>query len=46
MSARLKSFATDCGMPTFLANLGECAAAAIVRACLRDEEGIGILLDV
>src|SRR5882762_9187156 len=42
LSARLNSLATFCGMPTRLANLGLCAAAAIVRACLADLLGIGI----
>lgn len=33
VSARLYSLATDCGTPTFLANCGLWAAAAIILAC-------------
>src|SRR6266403_1612333 len=44
VSARLNSLATFVGMPTFLANAGLWAAAAIVPACLADLEGIWFLL--
>src|SRR6266436_911771 len=40
VSARLNSFATFVGIPTFLAKLGLWAAAAMVRACLGDLLGI------
>ena len=43
-SAWLNSLATETGMPTFLANFGSCAAAAMSRACLTDFEGMAILL--
>jgi hypothetical protein len=36
----LNFLATDMGMPTFLANAAECAAAAIVLRCLGDLLGI------
>jgi hypothetical protein len=37
----LNSLATDMGTPTFLANAGECAAAAIILRCLGDLLGTG-----
>lgn len=44
LSALLKSVATDCGMPTFFANAGLCAAAAIIRACDFDLLGMIVRL--
>src|SRR5262249_38501702 len=43
-SARLNSFATDCGMLALLAKAGLWAAAAINRACFGDVEGMAYLL--
>lgn len=40
LSALLNSLATFIGMPTFLANSLECAAAAMRRACFADLLGI------
>jgi len=42
LSAAENSLATFCGIPIFLANAGLCAAARMVRACLRDVLGIGL----
>jgi hypothetical protein len=40
LSAAWNSFATFCGIPTFLANFGLWAAACMVRACFFEVLGI------